>query len=210
MALTAEIVFEALAIGGLGEHAGKREFADAAGPAEEQRVRDAVGTKHAAQCGDDAFIAEKLGEAHGSANPWHGGLGDRGRNSGEDFCGDLLWGAHGGARLIEALNDGPIGTAGELIVHGSSIFEVAEAGFLDVFFFAGVRTRGLAADENLSLVRRNAKIENEGFAGKLVDAVFEMFDPGDESVALRGRNTSSLVSEIRTDVAIGEDDLALC
>ena len=66
-ALAAEIVGEALAIGGLREHARERVFADAARAGEEQGVRDAAAAESAAQSGDDAFVAEKFGEAHVSA-----------------------------------------------------------------------------------------------------------------------------------------------
>ena len=63
-AFAAEVVLQALAIGGLGEHACKREFADAARAGEEQRTGNAAAAQHPAQRGDDAFIAEKSVEAH--------------------------------------------------------------------------------------------------------------------------------------------------
>ena len=66
-ALAAEVVFQAFAIGGLREHACQRVLAEAARAAEEQRVRNALAAQGAAQGRDDSFIAEKFGEAHGSA-----------------------------------------------------------------------------------------------------------------------------------------------
>jgi hypothetical protein len=64
VALAAEIVGEALAIGGLSEHPRQCEFADAARTGEEQSVRYAPAAERAAQGGDDALIAEEFGEAH--------------------------------------------------------------------------------------------------------------------------------------------------
>ena len=63
----AEIVFQALAIRGLREHARESEFADAARAGEKQGAGHAIACEHAVQCGDDAFVAEKLIEAHDCA-----------------------------------------------------------------------------------------------------------------------------------------------
>lgn len=131
-----------------------------------------------------------------------------GPNGGENVGGDLRLRAHDGARFVEARNDGPVGAAGKLIVHGGGVFEMAKTGFLNVFFFGGVGARRFAGDEKLGLARRNAKIKDEGFAGKLVNVVFEMLDPGDESVALGGGNAGSLVGQIGADVAVREHDFA--
>jgi hypothetical protein len=49
----------------LREHASQREFTDTAWTGEEQRVRHAPASEGSAERGDDSFIAEKLGEAHG-------------------------------------------------------------------------------------------------------------------------------------------------
>ena len=73
-AFAAEVVFQAFAIGGLREHARQRVFAEAARAAEEQGVRNAFAAQSAAEGGDDSFIAEEFGEAHGSAAflcDWH-------------------------------------------------------------------------------------------------------------------------------------------
>ena len=64
-ALAAEVVGEAFAIGGLREHAREREFADAARAGEEQACGTRPAAQSAAECGDDAFVAEKFGEGHG-------------------------------------------------------------------------------------------------------------------------------------------------
>ena len=60
VALAAEVVLEPLAIGGLGEHAREREFADAARAREEQCVRNAFAAQRAAQRSDQAFVAEEI------------------------------------------------------------------------------------------------------------------------------------------------------
>ena len=63
-AFAAEVVFEALAIGGLGEHPRERVFSDSARAGEEQSAGNAFAAQHAANRGDDAFVAEKFAEAH--------------------------------------------------------------------------------------------------------------------------------------------------
>ena len=60
----AEIVFQAFAVRGLREHSGEREFADAARAGEKQGAGHSLACEHAFECGDDAFVAEKLIEAH--------------------------------------------------------------------------------------------------------------------------------------------------
>ncbi len=60
----AEIVFQAFAIRGLREHSREREFADAARAGEKQSAGHSLACEHAFECGDDAFVAEKLIEAH--------------------------------------------------------------------------------------------------------------------------------------------------
>jgi hypothetical protein len=66
-AFAAEVVIQAFAIGGLREHACQRVLAEAARAAKEQRMRNSLAAQSAAEGGDDTFIAEKFGEAHGSA-----------------------------------------------------------------------------------------------------------------------------------------------
>ncbi len=58
-ALAAEIVLQALAIGGLGEHPGERVFPNAAGAGKKQRVRHTIPPEHPAEGAHDAFVAEK-------------------------------------------------------------------------------------------------------------------------------------------------------
>ena len=136
-------------------------------------------------------------------------MGKERRNGSENFGGDLLLGAYGRARFVEALNGAPVGTTGELVIHGSSIFEMAEAGFLDVCFFDSVGAGGFAADEDLCLARVDLEIQDHRLARKLVNVVFEVFDPGDERLALCGWNTRGLVRQIRGNIAVGQDDSAL-
>src|SRR5580704_3957102 len=66
-AFAAKVVFHAFAIGGLRKHACQRVLAEAARAAKEQRVRNTLAAEGASEGGDDTFIAEKFGEAHGSA-----------------------------------------------------------------------------------------------------------------------------------------------
>lgn len=195
-AFPAEVILEAFAIGGLRKHARQRELAEAARTAEEQGVGNAFAPQPAAQGGDDAFIAEEFGEAHGLAaflgESSHQNLEDRGEN----FGSDLLLRAHGAAHFVEARNGGPIGAAGELIVHGGGLFEMAKAGLLNILFNRGVGTGGFAGDKFLGLARRNSKVENQRFAREIVNAVFELLDPSDECQAISGRHTRRLMGEV--------------
>ena len=63
-ALAARVVGQAFTVGGLREHARKREFTDATRAGKEQGLRDAPGAESAAERRDDAFVAKKFGEAH--------------------------------------------------------------------------------------------------------------------------------------------------
>jgi hypothetical protein len=74
VAFAAEIVGEALAICGLREHAGQREFSYAARTSEEQRVGDPLTFQRAAQSLHDAGVAEKFVEAHRLAASFCRGL----------------------------------------------------------------------------------------------------------------------------------------
>jgi hypothetical protein len=64
-AFAAEIVGHALAICRLREHAGEREFANAARAGKEQSVGHALGAQSTAESRDDAFVAEKFLKAQG-------------------------------------------------------------------------------------------------------------------------------------------------
>jgi len=99
-AFAAEVVFQALAISGLREHARQREFAEATWPAEEQGVGNTIAAQGAAEGGDDAFIAKEFGEAHGSATFLGEGFRKDGRDCGENVCGDVLLRAHRVTRLV--------------------------------------------------------------------------------------------------------------
>jgi len=111
-AFAAEVVFEALAVGGLRKHARQCVFAHAARAGKEQSVGNAVAAERATEGGDDAFIAEEVGEAHASA----GLLCERWRQNlqygGENFRGDVLLGAHGAAGLIETRDGCPVWALG--------------------------------------------------------------------------------------------------
>ena len=80
-AFAAEIVLQAFAVGGLGEHARECVLAKAARAAEKQGVGDAFAAKRAAEGGDDAFIAEKFGEAHAQRPAFAWDLERKGRTA---------------------------------------------------------------------------------------------------------------------------------
>ena len=61
----------------------------------------------AAESGDDSFIAEKFGEAHGLAAFLRAGLQQNLQDRGEDFRGDFRLRAHGAAGLIETSESWP-------------------------------------------------------------------------------------------------------
>ena len=73
IAFATKIILEALAVGGLREHARERVFSDAARPGEKQRAGNAPATEHAAKRAHDALVAEKCVEAHSfihGVSPW--------------------------------------------------------------------------------------------------------------------------------------------
>lgn len=86
---------------------------------------------------------------------------------------------------------------------------MAKAGFQDVALVGGVGAGGLAGDEILRFTRRKLEIKNESFAGQIVNVVFEMLDPCHKCGTTVGGRPRGLVGEIRTDVAIGENDFAI-
>lgn len=170
---------------------------------------DAFAAQSAPESGDDAFIAEKFGEAQGLKALPCGRLHQDLQNGGENFGGDFLLGTHCATRFVKARNGGPVGAARELIVHCGRVFEMAETGLLQVLLHGCVGAGGLAGDEFLGLTWGDTEIEDECFAGEAINVVFEMLDPVDESGAILGRNASRLMGQIRSDVAVSEDDLAL-
>lgn len=208
-ALAARIVGQALAVGGLGKQARESELADAARAAEKKGMRNALAAQSAAERGDDAFIAEEFGEAHGLAAVLPERAHENLQDGGENFRGDFFLRAHGAKRFVKTGNGGPIGAARELIVHCGGLFEMTEAGFLQVLLDVRVAAGGLASNQLLGLARRDAKIEDQGFAREIVNVVFEMFDPGDERGTIGGGSAGRLMGEVRGDVAVGEDDSAL-
>jgi len=86
---------------------------------------------------------------------------------------------------------------------------VAKAGLLKILLYLCVAAGGLARHELLGLTRRDAEIEHQRFSRQIVNVVFEMLDPGDESRTVGGAGACGLMSEIRTDVAVSENDFAL-
>src|SRR5580693_8695541 len=85
---------------------------------------------------------------------------------------------------------------------------MAQAGFLQVLLRSRVVTSGLQRDQPLRLVRRHAEIQDKALTGEAVDLVFQVLDPSEKFGTLRGGNASGLMSQIRTDVTVDEDDLA--
>lgn len=101
-----------------------------------------------------------------------------------------------------------MGAAREMVVHRGSVFEVTDAGFLNVLFVLRVNASGFARDEFLGLARRDAEIEDKRFVRKIVNVVFEMLDPVDEGGASGFGDASGLMGEIGADVAVGEYDFS--
>ena len=95
-----------------------------------------------------------------------------GPDSGQNFRGNFFLRAHRAACFVEALNGGPLGRLREQIVHFRGIFEMPEAGFLNVVLDRGVAAGGFAGDELLRLAGRDAKIENQSFSRQIVNVVF--------------------------------------
>src|SRR5277367_1199121 len=86
---------------------------------------------------------------------------------------------------------------------------MAETGFQNILLVLGVAAGGFSRYKLLCLTRRDSEIEDQSFSRQIVNVVFQVFDPGDESRAVRGGGASGLMGEIRTDVAVREDDFAL-
>ena len=121
----------------------------------------------------------------------------------------MLLRAHRAARFVETGDRRPVWSAREFIVHCRGIFQVAKAGFQNILFVFGVAAGGFARDEFLRLARRDSEVEHQRFARQIINVVFQMLDPGNEALAVCGRDEGSLMGEIRADVAVGEDDFAL-
>ncbi len=86
---------------------------------------------------------------------------------------------------------------------------MVEARFQKILLYFCVTAGGLTSNELLGLAGWDSQIEHQRFAGEIVYVVFQMFDPVDESRTIFGAYARGLVREIRADVAVDEDDLAL-
>jgi hypothetical protein len=86
---------------------------------------------------------------------------------------------------------------------------VTKAGFLEILLYLRVAAGGFARHKLLGLARRDAEIEHQRFSRQIVNVVLQMLDPGDESRTVGGAGARGLVSEIRADVTVGENDFAL-
>src|SRR5580700_6485605 len=142
-ALAAGIVGHAFAIGGLREQARQREFSDSTGSREEQRVRNTIGSKSAAQRADEAFITEKFGEPHTLASLARRCGRKHAFDGGENVYGNFLGLANGILRGVETLDGGPGNASGERVVHFSGVFQMAQAGLQNIFLRGSVSARGL-------------------------------------------------------------------
>ena len=85
---------------------------------------------------------------------------------------------------------------------------MVETGLLNILFDGGVAAGGLTCHELLCRTGRDSEIEHQGFSRQVVNVVLQMFNPGDEGRAVRGRGARGLVGEVRADVAVGEHDFA--
>jgi hypothetical protein len=66
-AFAAKIIMNSFAVGRLREHASEREFSNSSRPGEKHCMCNAIRCQHAAQCGDDASIANEFRKAHSVA-----------------------------------------------------------------------------------------------------------------------------------------------
>src|SRR5713101_162871 len=185
---SAKVIFQALAIGGLGEHARESEFAEAARAGEKQRVRDAFRAESAAEARDDAFVAEEFGETHGSSAFLRASLGHHRQDGSENVFSDGLWGAHQFAGFIETLNGGPSGATREPVIHFSRLLEMAQARFEQILLHRSIAAGRLAGDQGLGFARRQPQVDDEGFARQFVNVVFEVFDPREEFLSFWRRD----------------------
>src|SRR5713226_6330814 len=207
-ALAAEVVGEAFAIRGLCKHPRESEFAHATCAGEEQCMGDTISAESAAERRDDAFVAEKFEKTQALALLTRGSRGKHSLDSGENIHGNLFRFANGVECGIETLDGRPGRAARKRVVHFGGILEVTKAGLEQIFLGRGVGARRLALDQPLRFSRRHAKVEDETFAGKAVNAVLEMLDPFQKSGTLLRGDTSGLVSEDGTDVAVHKNNLA--
>src|SRR5438445_8899348 len=86
---------------------------------------------------------------------------------------------------------------------------MTEAGLEQIFLRGSVAAGRFARDEPLGFQGRHPQIKDEVLAGKSIDAVLEMLDPFQECRALSGRNTSGLMGEVGSHIAVGENNLAV-
>jgi len=83
---------------------------------------------------------------------------------------------------------------GERVVHLGCVFQ-GRSWPEQILGRGSVAAGGFAFDQALRFLRRNAKVEDEAFAWKAVDAVLEMLDPFQESERFAG-GRERLVSEV--------------
>jgi len=113
------------------------------------------------------------------------------------------------AGRVETLDSGPGHAARERIIHFGGIFKVMKTGFEQIFLGARVAAGGFAFDQLLRRLRGHAKVKDEIFARKAVDAIFEVLDPFQECGAPLRRNAGGLVSEVGADVTVHKNNLAV-
>jgi len=166
-------------------------------------------SKSAAKRRDNSFVAEKFGQTHALALLTRGSRGKHTLDGGENVHGNIFRLTNGAERGIETLNGCPRHSARKRIVHFGGVFEVMKTGFEQIFLGGGVAARRFAFNEPLRFLRGNPKVEDEAFAGKAVDAVLEMLDPLQKFGALGRGDARGLVSEVGTDVAVHQNNLAV-
>ena len=128
---------------------------------------------------------------------------------GENFCGDFFGRAHGGARSGKTFDGDPGGAFREGVVHCGGLFQVAQAGFQQILLRRSVTARGFLRDEFLGFASGNAQVQDEVFAGQAVNSIFEVLNPFEKRGAPAGSDAGGLMGEVRSDVAIGENNLAV-
>jgi hypothetical protein len=122
----------------------------------------------------------------------------------ENFGVDCIGRAKGANFRIEAFYPHPVGLPRELIVDFCGGFEMSDVRFKNIAPKLRVVARAFLADESMRFGYRKAKVDHKIFCGQRVDLIFKLLEPLDKFAAFLSSNASTLVREIRADVAVGE------
>ena len=122
----------------------------------------------------------------------------------EDGPVDFLRRIQNAGSRVDTLDARPIRFGCQPIVNYRSLFEMRDVCFLNIAFQAGVRARGLQANQAVRLRNRHAQINDQVFHRQAVKPVFETLQPREKFFALFRRDARALVRHIRADVPVGK------